>query len=214
MIKKRTISRENDMNKESTGIRKTVAYHLTQSVVELLAKAHISPNMITWFGFILSLGAAVLILTGNLFIAGFVVLFAGFFDMLDGALARTTNRITRFGGILDSTLDRLSETALLLAVLYVYAAGNSLPGVMLVGLAIVGSLLVSYIRSRAEALDLKCEVGIFTRPERVVVLSLGLLLSGLSYTLTISLIIIVVLSGITILQRIITVWRQTKNTPD
>lgn len=205
---------ENQKNTEQPGIRKTMAGYVTRSVVGLLAKAHISPNALTWTGFILSLGAAALIFTGNLFASGFVVLIAGFFDMLDGALARSTDRITSFGGVLDSTLDRLSEAAVLLAVLYVYAAGNSLLGVLLVGLAIIGSLMVSYLRSRAEAMNLKCEVGVFTRPERVIVLSLGLLLSNLSYALTVSLAIIVVFSAVTVIQRITTVWQQTKNMPE
>jgi len=205
---------ENQEKAEQSGIRKTLSGYLTRSVVGLLAKSNVSPNTLTWTGFVLSLGAAALIFTGNVFISGFVVLIAGFFDMLDGALARSIDRATRFGGVLDSTLDRLSESAVLLAVLYVYAAGNSLPGTILVGLAIIGSLLVSYIRARAEAHSLKCEVGIFTRPERVIVLSIGLLLSKLNYALTISLAIIVVLSAVTILQRIIFVWQQTRNTPE
>ncbi len=205
---------ENRGNTEQSSIRKTLAGYLTGSVVRLLAKTHISPNALTWTGFILSLGAAALIFTGNVFVSGFVVLVAGFFDMLDGALARSTDRTTSFGGILDSTLDRLSEAVVLLAILYIYAAGHSLTGVILIGLAIIGSLMVSYIRARAEALSLKCEVGTFTRPERVIVLSLGLILSGLSYALTISLVIIVVFSAVTVLQRIIFVWQQTRNMPE
>ncbi len=198
---------------ETRGIRKTVAYQLTWFMVRLLAGICISPNTITWFGFILSLGAAALIFTGHLFAAGFVVIIAGFFDMLDGALARSTDRITVFGGVLDSTLDRLSEAAVLLGILHVYAAGNSVPGIILVGLALVGSLMVSYIRSRAEAANLKCEVGIGTRPERVIILALGLLLSQFSFALTISLVIVVVFSGITIIQRMVNVWQQTKKRP-
>ena len=205
---------KNRGNTEQSGIRKITAKYFTRSVVGLLAKTHISPNALTWTGFILSLGAAALIFTGNLLASGFVILIAGFFDMLDGALARTTDRITRFGGVLDSTLDRLSEAAVLLAVLYVYAVGHSVPGIILVGLAIIGSLMVSYLRSRAEASNLNCEVGVFTRPERVIVLSLGLLLSGLRYALTVSLAIIVVFSAVSILQRIIFVWQQTKNMPE
>jgi len=206
-------SKERQSTEKFSGVRKTAAYHLTRFLVRILARAHISPNTITWTGFIITLGAAALIITGHLFAAGFVVLFAGFFDMLDGALARSTGKITRFGGILDSTLDRMSEAALLLSVLFVYASGNSVPGILLVGLALVGSLLVSYIRSRAEALELQCEVGFFTRPERVIVLALGLLLSRFDYALTISIAIIVVFSFITVLQRLFNVWQQIKNRP-
>ena len=158
--------------------------------------------------------AAALIITGHLFAAGFVVLVAGFLDMLDGALARSTGKTTRFGGILDSTLDRLSEAALLLGILFIYASGNSVPGVVLVGLALVGSLMVSYIRARAAALDLQCEVGLFTRPERVIVLALGLLLSRFDYALTIALAIIVVFSFITVLQRVFVVWQKIKKSSD
>ncbi|MFC1920609.1 CDP-alcohol phosphatidyltransferase family protein [Chloroflexota bacterium] len=214
MGNKKNTPRKKQPAAEHSGFRRTIAYHLTRFVVRLLAGAHISPDAITWFGFIVNLGAAALIITGHLFAAGFVVLFAGFFDMLDGAVARSTNRITKFGGILDSTLDRLSEAIVLLSIIYVYATSNSIPGVLLVGLALVSSLLVSYIRSRAEASGLKCEVGIFTRPERVIILTIGLLLSGLIYALTISLVIIVVFSSITIIQRMVNVWQQTKNDPD
>ena len=146
-------TKERQSTEKPSGVRKTAAHHLTRFTVRLLARAHISPNTVTWAGFVITLGAAALIITDYLFAAGFVVLISGFFDMLDGALARSTGKITRFGGILDSTIDRMSESALLLGVLYVYASGNSVPGVVLVGLALVGSLLVSYIRSRAEALD-------------------------------------------------------------
>ena len=144
-------------------VRKTAAYYLTQPAVWLLAKTPVTPSAITWFGFLLAAGAAALIATGHLFAAGFVVLIAGFFDILDGALARSTNRTTRFGAILDSTLDRLAEAVLLLGILFLFAREQSVAEILLVGVALVGSLLVSYIRARAEALGLECKVGLFTR---------------------------------------------------
>ncbi|GAH76091.1 unnamed protein product, partial [marine sediment metagenome] len=114
-------------------VRKTAAYYLTQPVVRLFAKTPITPNTISWFGFLLAAGAAVLITTGHLFAAGFVVLVAGFFDILDGALARHTNQTTRFGAVLDSTLDRLSEAVLLLGILVLYAREQSVAEILLVG---------------------------------------------------------------------------------
>jgi CDP-diacylglycerol--glycerol-3-phosphate 3-phosphatidyltransferase len=189
--------------------RKTAGNRLTRLIVQLLSKTPVSPDVITWTGFLLTLGAAALIITEHLFAAGFVVLIAGFFDMLDGVLARTTNRVTRFGGILDSTLDRLSEAALLLGILVVYAREQSMLGIIFVGLVLISSLLVSYIKARAEALGLECEVGIFTRPERVVVLAIGLLLSQIDYALTVVLGIIMVFSFFTAGQRLLHVWRQT-----
>jgi len=198
------------MAKLSEG-RKLVAYYITQPAAELLARTSITPNIITWFGFLITLGAAVLIVTGHLFVAGLVVLLAGFFDILDGALARRTNQTTRFGALLDSTLDRLSEGLLLLGILILNLLKDQLTvEVLLVCLALIGSLLVSYIRARAEALGLECQVGLFTRAERVTVLALGLLLSQIDYALITALAIIVLFSFITAGQRVVYVWQQTK----
>jgi len=191
-------------------VRKVTADYLTQPIVQLLAKTPISPNTLTWIGFWLTAGAAVLIVTGHLFAAGFVVLVAGLFDMLDGALARITSRVTRFGAILDSTLDRLAEAVLLLSILVLFARGQQSAESLLVGIALVGSLMVSYMRARAEALGIECKVGYFTRPERVIILALGLLLSRIDYALIIALAIVAVLSFFTVGQRLIYVWRQTK----
>ena len=201
---------------KSSGVRNTVANYLTQPAVRLLARTSITPSAITWFGFLLAIGAAALIIAGHLFAAGFVVLFAGFFDMLDGALARHTNQTTRFGAVLDSILDRLSEAVLLLGILVLFLLVEELSvlftllakewSILLVCLALSGSLLVSYIRARAEALGLECQVGLFTRTERVIVLALGLWLNQV----VIALAIIVVFSFFTIGQRLIYVWQQTR----
>jgi len=199
------------MAKLSEG-RKLIAYYLTQPAAELLARTSITPNIITWLGFLLTLGAAALIVTGHLFAAGLVVLLAGFFDILDGVLARRTNRVTRFGALLDSTLDRLSEAMLLLSILVLnlYFKNQLSIEVLLVCLALIGSLLVSYIRARAEALGLECQAGLFTRAERMTVLALGLLLSQIDYALISALAIIVLFSFITVGQRVLYVWQQTK----
>ena len=197
-------------------VRKTIAYRVTEPVVQLLATTPISPNALTWLGFLLTVGAAVLIATGHLLAAGLVVLFAGFFDILDGALARRTNRTTRFGGILDSVLDRLSEAALLLGILVLFLLVEEQSvlftllakkwSILLVGVALLVSPLVSYIRARAEAMSLECQVGLFTRFERVIVLVLGLLLNQIVIALS----IIVVFSFVTVGQRLVHVWQQTK----
>ena len=192
-------------------VRKTLSYRFTEPVVRLLSRTAITPSAITWSGFLLTAGAAALIITEHLLVAGLVVLSAGFFDILDGALARRTNQVTRFGAVLDSTLDRLSEAVLLLGILVFYAREQSIPGILLVGAALIGSLLVSYIRARAEALGLECQVGIFTRAERVIVLVLGLLLNPIGNALIIALAIIVVLSFFTAGQRLLYVWKQTKS---
>jgi len=191
-------------------VRKAIAYYLTKPAVRLLDRTSIAPNAITWFGFLLAVGAAVLIIKGHLFAAGFLVLISGFFDVLDGAVARRINRTTRFGAILDSTLDRLSEAVILLSILVLYAREQSFTPILLVYVALLGSLLVSYTRARAEALGLECQVGLFTRAERVVVLALGLLLNQIAGALVIALAIIVVFSFLTLSQRLVYVWQQTK----
>jgi CDP-diacylglycerol--glycerol-3-phosphate 3-phosphatidyltransferase len=192
--------------------RKTIAKYVTQPVIKLLARTPVTPNTITWLGFWITVGAAALIVTGHLFAAGFVVLIAGFFDMMDGALARTTNQVTRFGGILDSTLDRLSEAVLLLGLLAIYARGQQVAESLLIGIALLGSLLVSYIKARTEVLGIECNVGLFTRPERVIILALGLLLSRFDYALVTALAVITFFSFFTAGQRLLHAWRQTRTT--
>ena len=190
--------------------RKATSDYFTQPVVKVLARTPVTPNTITWLGFWVTVVAAVLVVTGNLFAAGFVVLFAGFFDMLDGALARLTNKTSSFGAALDSTLDRLSEAVLLLAVMVQYTQHQSYWYVLLAGAALIGSFMVSYIRARAEGLGLQLLEGFFTRADRVVVLALGLLLSQINGILAIALGIIAVLSFVTAGQRLFLVWQKTR----
>jgi CDP-diacylglycerol---glycerol-3-phosphate 3-phosphatidyltransferase len=193
------------------GLRKSAGSFITKLFVQPLAKTKITPNAVSWFGFLLTLGTAWLILAGQLFIAGFAVIVSGLFDMLDGALARSTNRVTKFGGILDSTLDRVSEAVLLLSLLPLYAAQQSDLGLACVGLAMVASYLVSYIRARAEGAGIQCEVGILTRPERVVIFALGLILSRINLVfITIALGIIIVFSFISAGQRLYHCLRESE----
>ena len=190
--------------------RESAARAFSQPIARVLAKTGISPTALTWTGFLIALGGGALIALGYPFIAGVAVLVGAAFDMLDGALARLTNRVTRFGAVLDSTLDRLGEVAVLLGILVVYAQSGSVAGILLTGLALPGSLLVSYLRARAEAISLDCKVGLFTRTERVVIVSLGLLFSRVDYALIAALAIIVFFSFLTVVQRLLYIWQQTK----
>lgn len=191
--------------------RKSISNCVTQPIVNLLARTPLTPNAVTWLGFCINIGAAVLVVTEHLFAAGFVVLIAGLFDMLDGALARVTKRVTRFGGILDSTLDRLSEAVVLLALLAVFAREQQVAESVLAGAALLGSLMVSYLRAKMERLGIECKVGLFTRPERVIILALGLLLSQFDYALVTALAVITFFSFFTAGQRLYYAWRQTRN---
>ncbi len=187
------------------------AESLVQPLARLLAATGVSPNTLTWTGFAITIVGGILILRQAVLLAGFVVLFAGFFDMLDGTLARQTGKVTRFGGVLDSTLDRASEAVLMLCIMAYYAVSGSVLGVMLAGIALVGSLMVSYLRARIEALGISCkEVGFFTRSERVIVLALGLMLNAVPYALYIALGGIAFLSLLTAAERLLYAWRQTR----
>ncbi len=190
--------------------RKSLGRYFTDPAVWFLKKTPLTPDLLTWIGLLIAIGAAVLAAMGHLFAAGWVVAFSGIFDLLDGALARATNRTTRFGAVLDSTLDRVAEAVICVGLLVFYLSQDSLIGTLMVGIGMVGGQMVSYIRARAEGMDLKCEVGVFTRPERVVILSLGLLLAKFNPVLLVALGLIAGLSWITAGQRLYHVWRVTK----
>jgi CDP-diacylglycerol--glycerol-3-phosphate 3-phosphatidyltransferase len=188
-------------------LRDAAARNITKPVVGLLAKTPLTPSTITWFGFGVSVAAAVLVAYDSLLAAGLLVLVAGLFDMLDGALARHTVRVSRFGAVLDSTLDRLSEAALLVAIIFLFATEANVAAAVLAGVTLTGAMIVSYLRARTEALGLAGRGGLFTRPERVIVLALGLLINQL----IVALVIVAVFSFITASQRLISVWLQLKN---
>ena len=194
--------------------RKAIQAYITLPIVVLLEKTHVTPNAVTLFGLILIIVAAILAGTGHLFAAGWVVLAASICDMIDGALARHTNKVTRFGGMLDSTLDRLSEAVILIGIIayYLFYSSESYRQwlILLIGVTMIASFLVSYIRAKAEALHIECQVGIFTRPERVIILALGLLMSRLPFVLSAALGIIALLSIVTVIQRLACVYQRTK----
>ena len=213
-----TIPINNIQNQPSTAklqvFRKAIQAYITRPIVIFLEKIHATPNSVTILGLILIIVAAVLAGMGHLFAAGWVVLVASVCDMIDGALARHANKVTRFGGILDSTLDRVSEAAILVGLIAYFLFNNTEPYrhwlILVIAVTMIASFLVSYIRARAEALRIECQVGIFTRPERVIILALGLLLSGLPFVLVAALGIIAVMSIITAIQRLAYVYQRTK----
>ncbi len=171
-----------------------------------LDRLHISPNQITVTGALLNVVAAVLVARELLIVGGVVFLVAGSLDMLDGALARFANRVTPFGSFLDSTLDRASEGAILVAVAYLFSRQGRSMDVALVTVALLGSVLVSYTRARAEALGLECKVGLMSRPERVVLIAVGLFFNVLPYIVY----ILAALTTFTVVQRVVHTYRQLR----
>ncbi len=169
----------------------------------------VSPNGITLIGFALTVAVAFLLAMGYFPLAGALLIVAAFFDGIDGALARLLNRVTRFGAFLDSTTDRFSEAALFLGLLIYYYRQGAGVEVVLCYMTIIGSLMVSYTRARAEGLGIPLREGLFTRLERMVALIAGLLLSPW-VPLWFVLGLLAVLSNFTALQRIWLVWWATR----
>ena len=192
--------------------RKIAARRITEPLKTTLIKSRLKPNTLTWLALAISIIAAGTIATNHLLIGGFLVLLSGLFDILDGALARLTNQATRFGALLDSTFDRISDAVLLLGLLVLYLMSGGTTEMVLIFLALISSFLTSYVRARAEGLGINCPVGLFTRAERVIILALGLLLNPLyEFSIFIALLIVVVLGFVTVGQRLIYVWQQTKS---
>ena len=174
-------------------------------LVRLLSSFRVRPDVLTVAGWALSLVAAALFATGSVRIAGAVMLFAGLFDALDGAVARESGRMSTFGAFLDSTLDRLSESAVFVGIIFLFAAVGSPYEALLAGAAMTFSLGTSYTRARAEGLGLECEVGILERAGRVVILSF----SSIAGYLTAGLALVAIGALVTTAQRILHVRRTT-----
>jgi len=197
--------------KNLSELRRIAARWITEPLNTVLVKSRLKPNNLTWIALTISVIAAAAIATNQLLIGGFLVLLSGLFDILDGALARLTNQATRFGALLDSTFDRISDAIVLLGFLVLYIRSGGYIEIVLIFLALVGALLTSYIRARAEGIGVNCPVGLFTRTERVIILALGLLLNPLcKFSILIALVILIVLGFVTVGQRLVYVWQQTK----
>ncbi len=168
---------------------KTRAYQVITPIVGMLNKTGITPNGITTIGFGITLASSIVLIvggeTGNrsdfryLFWFGAITLFAGLFDMLDGQLARLTNKTTRFGALYDSVLDRYSEMFMFLGICYYLVAHHYFLSSLSAFIAMIGSIMVSYVRARAEALGVECKVGMMQRPERILTIGIAALLAGI-----------------------------------
>jgi CDP-diacylglycerol--glycerol-3-phosphate 3-phosphatidyltransferase len=154
------------------------AMRIINSMVRGLASAGVHPNILTAIGVSINVGCAALFGFGEFFWAGIVLIVANVFDMLDGNVARLTGNVTKFGGFLDSSLDRLSDMVAFLGIMIFYAGNSpqhSLLNVFLAGVGMIGSVMVSYTTARSEGLGVKANVGFLQRPERIVLLIIGAL---------------------------------------
>lgn len=177
-------------------------------IARLTGRLGISPNTLTIVGCVLNLGISVLIGMGYLRLGGFLLLPAFAFDALDGAVAREMNRVTKFGAFFDSCLDRISESAVMLALAWWYMSHGIYLVAILAIVSIIGAMLVSYTRARAEAIGVDCKVGLFTRVERGLLVIAGLI-AGLS---SLMLWVMAIGSVATALQRVVYVYKKSRRT--
>jgi CDP-diacylglycerol--glycerol-3-phosphate 3-phosphatidyltransferase len=179
---------------------------LLGAIVRVFVACHINPNALTVFGFLLNLVAAYLFAYGYFRWAGGTIILAGLFDMLDGRVARLSNRVTPFGGFFDSVLDRYSDLCLMIGLLVFYGRVNRFWYVTLVAFVMIGSVMVSYARARAENLIPSCRVGFLERPERTVLLIIGAMFDRMAPVLW----VIAVLSTTTVIHRMVYTWQEIR----
>ncbi|MFZ5519542.1 MAG: CDP-alcohol phosphatidyltransferase family protein [Candidatus Zhuqueibacterota bacterium] len=191
---------------------RTTFLKIIAPVINFFIKRRLNPNHFTTIGLIVSIFAAYLFGSGRLRWGGLVMLIGGLFDVIDGRVARATNRVTKFGALYDSTLDRYSEVMIFFGLAYYFVtvpwqSGDinvSLIAAIAVSVAIGGSIMTSYVRARAEGLGLECKVGVMQRTERVLFISLGALIHNVA--LVVAIFLVAIFSNITAIQRVYHVW--------
>jgi CDP-diacylglycerol---glycerol-3-phosphate 3-phosphatidyltransferase len=183
-----------------------VGARILGALVRVLAITRIHPNVFTCLGLVINAAAAWLFAQGAFFHAGLVVILGAVFDLVDGPLARHSGRVTRFGGFLDSVIDRYSDLILLMGMLVFYAKTGRFGYIVLTAAAMTGSVMVSYTRARAETEIPKCKVGFLERPERMVLIMIGSLANRMEPVLW----VIAVLANWTVIQRILFTWTETE----
>ncbi|MBV9267533.1 MAG: CDP-alcohol phosphatidyltransferase family protein [Acidobacteriaceae bacterium] len=182
------------------------ANKLIRLIVRALALSKINPNVLTFLGLVVNMIAAAFLAFGQFRTAGCVIIFAGLFDMVDGRVARETNRVTRFGAFFDSVLDRYSDLGLLVGLLVYYGTINRPSYVVLTAVVMTASVMISYTRTRAENIIPTCKVGFLERPERIVLVIIGALFDRMAPVLW----VLAVLGNITVIHRMIFTYQEAK----
>ena len=182
-------------------------------IARWLGSIGLTPNALTIIGFLMMCGVGAVLALGNFALGGALIVVAGIFDALDGTLARLTNRVTQFGAFLDSTTDRFAEGALFFGMLYAYLQRGMTFVAYLVFFALLGSLMVSYTRARAEGIGVQCQEGMLTRFERIALVVIGLIATAFfgDAPLLIVLGLLAVFANVTALQRMWLVYRATRD---
>lgn len=165
-----------------------IVYRVINPFINLLLKAGITPNAVTTIGFIINLIATIVFIVGGgeprtdlryVGWGGAIILFGGLFDMIDGRLARVGKMESKFGALYDSVLDRYSELTMFLGICYYLVAQSYFLSSLFAFIAMIGSIMVSYVRARAEGLGIECKGGLMQRPERILLIGISAVLCGL-----------------------------------
>ena len=193
-------------NTSISGILGLVGRTILNAIVDMFAALRIHPNVLTLTGLAINIYATVLFVKGMFTWAGLVILFAGVFDMVDGEVARRTGRVTKFGAFFDSVIDRYSDMVLLLGLIVWFARLDLLFYAGLVVMSLIGSIMTSYTRARAESLIPACKVGFLERPERIVLLIIGCFSGRMGAAMW----VMAALTNWTVVSRICYTWQETK----
>ena len=175
-------------------------------VARLLLRAHVRPNQLTVLGLGVSMVAAHAFFQGRLRLAAALLAVAGLFDFFDGSLARLAGSESAFGAFLDSVVDRYSDLVVLLGIVLYYERADGTWGIFFTMVTLIGTIMVSYTKARAQSIGMRCEIGLMERPERMIVLIAG----GVFHLLTPAVIVLALLTNLTALHRILYVWRAAR----
>ncbi len=184
---------------------------LISPIIRFCIRHRVQPNLLTTIGFMISVAGAVAFAHDQVQLAGVILLLSGTFDIIDGKVARATGLTSKFGSFLDSTMDRFSDAILYIGLLYLYLQQGRTEMIWVLIAAIIGAMMVSYTRSKAEALQIKCKVGMFQRPERIVYLGFGGILGHTALYLVVW--VLAIFANLTVIQRIFHVYSVAHGVP-
>jgi len=178
--------------------------NVASRIAKIIFGENVHPHFLTFMGLLINLGAAVCLGIGDWVFGGCLILLAGFFDVLDGAVARASNKASNFGGFLDSVIDRYSDIVLLIGIIWNYAIKGELGYVFIVCIVLMGCILIPYSRAKAEIFLNHCNIGLMERAERTIFLAIGGIFNIMHFVLW----VLAIFTHITVLQRIHYAWKE------
>ena len=190
-----------------TGLIGRICMFPLRAIINACVALRIHPNILTFVGVLINVAAAVELATNHFILAGVIMVVANIFDFIDGKVALLSGAVSKFGGFWDSVIDRFSDIALFIGLIYLYSHIGRTDYVMVASLAMMFAIMTSYTRARAESLIAKCKVGFMERPERIVLFMIGAFTNRMAGVLW----VILVLSIFTVADRVIHTYRELRH---